>query len=133
MKREEELEEFISRAQEELQEEAKELYNTSRDKINKKKREYFLSASGKAAKKKGWQKRAKILREMTKLISPQEKEAIRQFYSDCPDGYEIDHIIPFCKGGLHKLENLQYLTKKENQVKFTRNMDEAKEYFKFIK
>jgi 5-methylcytosine-specific restriction endonuclease McrA len=43
--------------------------------------------------------------------------AIKKFYNACPPGYEVDHIIPISKGGLHILENLQYLTVKENRQK----------------
>lgn len=47
-------------------------------------------------------------------------EAIKQFYIDCPEGYEVDHIIPLqgkLVSGLHILENLQYLTRSENARK----------------
>ena len=44
-------------------------------------------------------------------------KAIKQFYYHCPEGYEVDHIVPL-KGinvsGLHVLNNLQYLTKPDN-------------------
>lgn len=43
--------------------------------------------------------------------------AIREFYLNCPAGYEVDHIYPLSKGGLHTLENLQYLTIRENRKK----------------
>ena len=36
--------------------------------------------------------------------------AMQQFYKNSPLGYEVDHKIPISKGGLHSLENLQYLT-----------------------
>ena len=43
--------------------------------------------------------------------------AIKKFYCNTPDGYEVDHIIPFAKGGLHHQDNLQYLTPFENKSK----------------
>ena len=44
-------------------------------------------------------------------------KAIKEFYFNCPEGYEVDHIIPVSKGGLHTLSNLQYLTIAENRKK----------------
>ena len=44
-------------------------------------------------------------------------DAMKVFYENCPGGYEVDHIIPISKGGLHTLENLQYLTVAENRSK----------------
>lgn len=44
-------------------------------------------------------------------------KAIKQFYMNCPENMEVDHIVPM-RGenvsGLHVLENLQYLTKEQN-------------------
>ena len=52
-----------------------------------------------------------------------EVEAIRDFYTKCPEGYQVDHIVPL-QGvnvkGLHVLANLQYLTASENQSKGNR-------------
>ena len=42
---------------------------------------------------------------------------LQEFYLNCPEGYEVDHIIPVSKGGLHCIENLQYLTISENRKK----------------
>lgn len=42
---------------------------------------------------------------------------MQKFYANCPEGYEVDHIIPLSKGGLHSIENLQYLTISENRKK----------------
>lgn len=44
-------------------------------------------------------------------------KAIQEFYLNCPKGYEVDHRIPISKGGMHSLENLQYLTISENRKK----------------
>jgi 5-methylcytosine-specific restriction endonuclease McrA len=46
-----------------------------------------------------------------------DKKALQLFYFNCPEGYEVDHIMPISKGGLHSLENLQYLTISENRKK----------------
>ena len=46
--------------------------------------------------------------------------AIREFYANCPKGYEVDHIVPISKGGLHHQDNLQYLTVTENRRKGNR-------------
>lgn len=49
-------------------------------------------------------------------------KAMQQFYLNCPIGYEVDHIIPLSKGGLHSIENLQYLTISENRKKSNKLM-----------
>jgi 5-methylcytosine-specific restriction endonuclease McrA len=45
------------------------------------------------------------------------RKAIKEFYKNCPAGHEVDHIIPISKGGLHTMDNLQYLTIRENRCK----------------
>lgn len=46
-----------------------------------------------------------------------DMEKIKEIYLNCPPGYEVDHIIPVSKGGLHHQDNLQYLTIAENRSK----------------
>lgn len=50
-------------------------------------------------------------------LTEEEKDSIRNMYINCPEGYEVDHIIPISKGGKHHPDNLQYLTMQENRKK----------------
>lgn len=44
-------------------------------------------------------------------------ELIKEIYTHCPKGYEVDHIIAIAEGGLHHEDNLQYLPAFENRKK----------------
>jgi len=49
-----------------------------------------------------------------------DRERIKEIYANCPEGQEVDHIIPINGGivcGLHVPENLQYLSADENKRK----------------
>ena len=45
---------------------------------------------------------------------------LKEIYENCPEGYEVDHIIPLSRGGLHHQDNLQYLTREQNRSKSNR-------------
>ena len=97
-------------------------YNKTEEcKISQKK--YSLTKKGKIAAKRRNATRVQRFRETTKNLSEEEQEAIKLFYVNCPDGYEVDHRIPIAKGGTHTLDNLQYLTREENRRKKDKLMD----------
>lgn len=51
------------------------------------------------------------------VVEGEDLGPIKEFYKNCPPGYEVDHIVPLSKGGLHTITNLQYLTVTENRKK----------------
>jgi hypothetical protein len=72
-------------------------------------------AKHKATHNEAWQRyMAKRKNQTPNDINIKE---LQQFYINCPEGYEVDHIVPISKGGLHCIENLQYLTISENRKK----------------
>lgn len=49
-----------------------------------------------------------------------DEDRIRQFYENCPEGFEVDHIIPLqgkLVSGLHVANNLQFLEANTNSSK----------------
>lgn len=74
---------------------------THRNSVNAKKRKYEL-----------------IKRQRVPLWADINK--IKDFYINCPVGFHVDHIVPLqgkLVSGFHVLENLQYLSAKENLSK----------------
>ncbi len=51
-------------------------------------------------------------------------QALQEFYYNCPEGYEVDHVIPISRGGFHTLANLQYLTVSDNRKKSNKILEE---------
>lgn len=81
-------------------------------------RKYSAEESIKVRKKRQREISAKYRAALRNQTPPDANHAaIREFYDRCPKGHEVDHIIPISKGGLHTLDNLQYLTISENRKK----------------
>jgi 5-methylcytosine-specific restriction endonuclease McrA len=78
---------------------------------------YEATEKGKIARKKVTKKRWENFKKSCMELTWEEKEKIGEFYRNCPESYEVDHIQPIARGGKHTLSNLQYLTKQENRVK----------------
>ena len=68
-----------------------------------------------AVRREAWQRYDARKRYQTPI--DEDVAALQEFYKNCPEGYEVDHIIPLSKGGAHSLSNLQYLTVSENRRK----------------
>ena len=64
--------------------------------------------------------RASKIQRTPVWLSTDEVKQIDSFYKNCPEGYQVDHILPLqgeLISGLHVLSNLQYLPIKENLSK----------------
>ena len=46
-----------------------------------------------------------------------DRKAIQKFYANCLKGYEVDHIVPISKGGLHHIDNYSTLLLRRIVVK----------------
>ena len=57
---------------------------------------------------------------------------IRLIYENCPDGYEVDHIVPIDRGGLHHQDNLAYLPMSINRSKGTKLVEEFPEFHEHV-
>ena len=51
-------------------------------------------------------------------------ELVKLIYENCPEGYEVDHMIPLAAGGLHYESNLCYLPASINNSKKARSIEE---------
>lgn len=76
---------------------------------------YWKSERGKAVSKNNTAKRRHNLQ--AQKISEYFKDQLLEIYANCPHGYEVDHIHPLSKGGLHVPWNLQYLLMVDNRSK----------------
>ena len=79
---------------------------------------YFATERGKAVNRAKVAKyKAAKLQRIPVWMTKDELNMMRLFYVKCPQGFDVDHIVPLQGrnvSGLHVLSNLQYLTKEEN-------------------
>jgi len=93
-------------------------YLNNRKKILKKQSDFEKTKKGRRLKNARNMKRHAAKLQRTPAWA--DLEAIRQFYLNCPKGYEVDHDVPLQGvniSGLHVLNNLVYLTKSDNRKK----------------
>lgn len=89
----------------------------NREKARNSVRRFFKTEKGKDLAIKSSLIRCKRLKKACIGLGKEEEEKIREFYKNCPIGFEVDHIIPISRKGKHRLNNLQYLTREENLKK----------------
>ena len=94
-------------------------YEENKDTILPKLREYQKTNRG-LFNALSAKRRAQKLKATPPWLTKDQLEEIKQFYINCPKGYQVDHIVPLLSKvvcGLHVPWNLQYLTAKENRRK----------------
>lgn len=88
------------------------------EKVRKNKKKYAKTRKGMLTSRAKTNRRHAAKLKRTPVWADQR--AIKKVYLNCPNGYEVDHIIPLqgrIVSGLHVENNLQYLTKAENASK----------------
>jgi len=101
------------------------LYESS-DTSKQCKSRYWKSERGKIVSRNNTAKRRHNLQ--TQKISKHFKDQLLEIYANCPEGYEVDHIHPLSRGGLHVPWNLQYLPVSVNRSKGNKLICDTKMY-----
>ena len=99
------------------------------DKGKAKNKRYRATDKGLAVNRIKEQKRRALLLEASFPWCPETEAETAEFIRNCPSGFEVDHIIPLSRGGMHHVDNLQYLTPEENRSKKNKIRSEDVELF----
>ena len=83
-------------------------------------RAWQKTGKGRASSRKGNATRAARMRNALLVVSDDDQALMRLIYANCPDEYEVDHILPLSRGGAHVPVNLQYLPLSINRSKNNR-------------
>lgn len=104
----------------------------NRDKVRVMRRKasnkWAQTPAGKASRAQTEARRRTRVRRATPAWA--DLSAIEAFYAARPEGMTVDHVLPVAGknvSGLHVIENLQYLTMEQNQLKHTYVVDEVLE------
>jgi len=79
-----------------------------------------LKAASATSRKRQAKYRAAKIDRIPSWMTEEELIKINKFYSNCPKGFQVDHIIPLqgkYVSGLHTIDNLQYLSIVDNIAK----------------
>ena len=68
-----------------------------------------------------------------KLDETADKTIIKLIYKNKPEGYDVDHIVPLTRGGIHHENNLQYMETSDNKRKNNRLEEECDFPLRIIK
>lgn len=114
---------YHSKNKEKIKEYISSYQKSNRDKLREYHKEYeveWRNLNRGKVNAKASHYRATKMKQTPKWLTKEQLKQIEDFYSNCPKGYEVDHIIPL-QGenvrGLHVPWNLQYLTVFENRSK----------------
>ena len=113
----------------------KQHYQNNKEKILERNKKYHKDNKEKIAEKhKQWGKKNKHLTRQSRAKRRGAErnqtphyanlDLIKLIYENCPDGYQVDHMTPISKGGLHWESNLCYLPASINYSKGAKSIEE---------